>query len=261
MEAISLLDTEEIFLFVGSIFSILFTCSFIYNIYRLFKGTLNFIDIPIISISLCYINNFIFYTYSKYILHDLMKQCYLISIFISLLVILCYLIYEFNRDKIDTFMNVLLLISVTLSINKFLNEAINNEDKVKLTCGFSTFALLCGIATWIYKDIHIKSKNSLFLFTGIALILMSGCYFIFGIYFSEKTFIFPNLFGIIIGIVYVGFNSYYKNLYYTVQENKGNTVIDIDIKNEDEEDERENQSNNNIEENHLKKKRIKNIKH
>ena len=232
MEAITLLDTEESFLFVGSILSILFTISFIYNIYRLFKGTLNFIDFPIISVSLCYLNNFIFYTYSKFILHDLMKYCYLLSTLISLLLIICYLIFEFNRDKIDTFMNILLLLSVTLSVNKFLNEALNNEDNVKLTCGYSTLALLCGIIEWLYKDIRFKGKNSLFLLTGITLILMSGCYFIFGILYNEKAFIFPNLFGILIGLVYIGFNTYFKNKYYTFQENKGNTVIDIDIQNE-----------------------------
>jgi hypothetical protein len=232
MEDISLLDTEETFLFVGSILSILFTTTFIYNIYRLFKGTLNFIDFPIISISLCYLNNFIFYTYSKFILHDLMKYCYLISILISLLLIICYLIYEFSRDKIDTFMNILLLISVTLSVNKFLSEDLNNEDKVKLTCGYSTLALLCGIIEWLYRDARFKGKNSLFLFTGIALILMSGCYFIYGIIYKENAFIFPNIIGILVGFVYIGFNIYFKNKYYTFQENKGNTVIDIDVQNE-----------------------------
>ena len=256
MEALSLLDTEELFLLVGGIFSLIFTCSFIIIFIRLFNGTLNFIDIPIISISLCYLNNFVLYIYSKLILHDFMELCYLISTFVSLSLIICYLIYEFKLDKFDVLLNFFILISITLSIHKLLIEVFNDEDKVKISCCFSTFALFCGIIEWVYKANQIKSKNVLNKFTGITLILMSGCYFLFGIYYSEFSFIFSNIFGIITGFLYLGFNYYLKNKYSNIQENRGNTEVDIENNGNE-----ENEKDDINEQNELKSKRRKRTKH
>ena len=238
------------------IFSLIFTCSFITIFIRLFNGTLNFIDIPIISISLCYLNNFVLYIYSKLILHDFMELCYLISTFVSLSLIICYLIYEFKLDKFDVLLNFFILISITLSLHKLLIEVFNDEDKVKISCCFSTFALFCGIIEWVYKANQIKSKNVLNKFTGIALILMSGCYFIFGIYYSEFSFIFSNIFGIITGFLYLGFNYYLKNKYSNIQENRGNTEVDIENNGNE-----ENEKDDINEQNELKSKRRKRTKH
>ena len=82
MEELFLLDNEEIFLLIGSGFNLLFTCSFATFLYKVLNGSLNYLEIPIISISFCFINNMIWFFYSEYILHDLMKLCFLISLII-----------------------------------------------------------------------------------------------------------------------------------------------------------------------------------
>jgi hypothetical protein len=175
-----------------------------------------------------------------------------------------YLFYELKLDKIDSLMNLLLLIAITLAIHKLLLENLDDEDKVKICCGYSLFSLFCGIIIWIYKNSHIKNKNSLNIITGISLILMSGSHLFYGLYYKENIFIFPNIFGILIGSGYIWFNNYLKNKYSTFQEIKGNnTVIDIENEQGEEKEKNVNDKNNidddkenddNDEEKRLKKK-------
>jgi len=188
MESFSLLDNEEIFLFVGSIFSLLFTSSFLFSFVKVFYGTLNYDEIPIISISFCYINNLIWYFYSDLIFHDLMKLCYLISIFISLSLIIFYLIYEYKQDKFDCSLNFLLIIGITLALHKLLKKVYNDEDKVKISCSYSTLILLFSIIEWLYRGFISRSNKNLNIYTGISLFLTSVCYFIYGIVYKEIWF-------------------------------------------------------------------------
>lgn len=249
MDELRLLDNEEIFLLVGSISSLLFTCSFILTFLKVYQRSLNYIDSPIISISFCYINNLIWYFYSDLIFHDLMKLCYLISIFISLSLIIFYLIYEYKQDKFDCSLNFLLIIGITLALHKLLKKVYNDEDKVKISCSYSTLILLFSIIEWLYRGFMSRSNKNLNIYTGISLFLTSVCYFIYGIVYKEIWFLLPNFFGIIFACSYIiSFKKLSHNKYSTFQQNKGETVIDIEIKDLDDEQEnklKENESKEN----------------
>ena len=234
MEEILLMDPEEVILLIGSIISLLLTFCYIFYFIKFFQKKISFIDIPIISLLFCYLNSYVFYIYSKYILHDSMTFFYCINTIISVFLIIIYLIIEYNKDKFDTILNILILIFVSLSINKLLFKELNDEDKIKICCCYSTFGLFSGLFFSIFKDIHIKSSNMLNFYIDIILIFLSGCYYFYGFYFKEKMFIYPNLLGIIIGIIYIGF-FLCLNSKYAKDFREGDSIIGIDIKNENKE--------------------------
>ena len=259
MEELLLLDNEEIFLLIGSGLNLLFTCSFSSFLYKVINGSLNYYQTPIIAICFCYINNMIWYFYSEYILHDLMKLCYLFSLIISLILISLYLIYEYKQDRFDVILNILLLVGASLAIHKLLTQVLNDEDKIKKVCGYSIFGLLCSILERIYMEMQSRSYNNLSFYVAISLILMSGCHFIYGVLYHENSFIIPNIIGVLVGFTYSILILIINNKYYTFQEIKGETVIDIDIKKEENEEQENNDKQlNENESSHLKKNKKKN---
>ena len=175
MEELSLLDNEELTLFIGSCLSLLFTCSFIYSYIKVFCHKLKFSDIPIIALSFCYFNNLVWYYYSDLIYHDYMKTCYSTSKTISFILIIIYLIYEFKEDKIDTFLNFGIIITVAWAIKKLLVDILNDEDKVKIACSFSQLSLITTIFEWIIRAYKEKNTNILNILCPIPLMSVSIC--------------------------------------------------------------------------------------
>lgn len=240
MEELFLLDNEEIFLLIGSGINLLFTCSLASFFYKVLNGSLNYSDAPIILICFCYINNMVWYFFSEYILHDLMKYCYLISLIISFILISLYLIYEYKKDKFDVILNIFLLIGITLALHKLIMQVLNDEDKVKKSCGYSIFALLCSILGRIYIEIQSKRCSNLSIYVAASLILMTGCHFIYGVVYNEIVFIIPNIIGVLVGITYLVLILLINNKYYSFHEIKETSVIDIDINKEEDEDQEKN---------------------
>jgi hypothetical protein len=237
MDEIFLLDEEEIFLLIGSICTLLFNSSFLFYFIKLFKSQINLIDIPILTIFLSYLNDLVWFTYSKYILHDIMRNVYLISSIISIIFILIYLIYEYKTDKTDSILNILLLISATLALNKFLTEALNDEDTIKLCCCYSIISILFGLLTSIIRAVIIKSNSNLNIYVGIFLVVMCGANLLYGLLYKELILIIINASGIYGGLSYLGF-FYYLKINYTplnFKESGGDSVIDIEVKNDKQE--------------------------
>ena len=234
MSEIFLLDKEEVVLLIGSIFTLSFNSSFIFNFIKLFKSQINLIDIPILAIFLSYLNSVIWFIYSKYILHDIMKNIYLINIIISLTFIILFLICQYKKDKTDTILNILLIISITLSINKFLTKTLNDEDKIKFCCCYSIIALCFGILFNIFRAIRITSNTILNIYNGICLILVCGCHLFYGIFYKEIFFIISNFCGMVFGFGYLGF-FYFLKINYTslpFKELRKDSVIGIEVEND-----------------------------
>ena len=234
MNEIFLMDYEELFFLAGSILSLLLTCCYTSYFIKLLQKRINFIDIPIISLFFCYLNNYVFFAYSKFILHDSMNFFYFISTIISAFLIILYLIIEFNKEKVDSILNILFFIAASLSIDKLLFKELNHEDKIKICCNYSTYGLLFGFMINIYRAIHIKSNNILNLYIGIILIFLCGCYYGYGFYYKEIQFIYPNLIGILFGFFYIALFQCLKSK-YSKDFGGADSVIDIDNKNENEE--------------------------
>ena len=231
MKEIFIMDNEELFFLTGSILSLLLTCCYISYFIKILQKKINFIDIPIISLFFCYLNNYVFYAYSKFILHDSMKFFYFISTIISAFLIILYLIIEFNKEKVDATLNILFFIAASLAIDKLLFKELNHEDKIKICCNYSTYGLLFGLMISIYRAIYIKSNNNLNLYIGIILIFLCGCYYGYGYYYKEMEFIYPNLIGILFGFFYIVFFHCLKSK-YSKNFGRAESVIEIENKNE-----------------------------
>ena len=156
MEEIFFMDKEEVILLTGSVIYLFLTFCYVFYFIKLFQKQTSFTDIPIISLLFCYLNSYVFYIYSKYILHDSMAFFYCITTIISFFLIIIYLIIEYNKNKFDTILNILILIFASLSINKLLFKELNDENKIKICCCYSTFCLLSGLFVTIFRDFILK---------------------------------------------------------------------------------------------------------
>lgn len=233
MEELSLLDNEELTLFIGSCLSLLFTCSFIYSYIKVFCHKLKFSDIPIIALSFCYFNNLVWYYYSDLIYHDYMKTCYSTSKTISFILIIIYLIYEFKEDKIDTFLNFGIIITVAWAIKKLLVDILNDEDKVKIACSFSQLSLITTIFEWIIRAYKEKNTNILNILCPIPLMSVSICWIVFGVIYEELSFLIPNVIGVVLGCIYIGVWFYLRKKYgYIINDKKDDEVNYMNISNE-----------------------------
>ena len=210
MEDLNALDEEEKLLLLGSCLSLVFTCSFIFSYILVFLHKKNYYEIPLSVIVFGYINNLVWYYYSELIYHEYMQNTNNINYIIYLILIMIYLIYEFKDDKNDTILNFFIVITVSWAIKKLLIDIFNDEDKVKYTSVLSTFSLYFVILELIIIAFKEKNKNILNILTPFCLVATSICHVIYGLIYEESAFFIPNIFGIVIGCIYVGVWLYLK---------------------------------------------------
>ena len=210
MEDLNSLDGEEKLLLLGSFLSLVFTCSFIFSYILVFLHKKNYEEIPLLVIVFGYINNLVWYYYSELIYHQYMQNVNNINYIIYLILIMIYLIYEFKDDKIDTILNFFIVITVSWAIKKLLIDIFNDEDKVKYTSVLSTFSIYIVILELIIRAFKEKNKNILNILTPFCLVATSICQVIYGLMYEESAFFIPNIFGIVIGCIYVGVWLYLK---------------------------------------------------
>ena len=210
MEDLNSLDGEEKLLLLGSCLSLVFTFSFIFSYILVFLHKKNYEEIPLTVIVFGYINNLVWYYYSELIYHQYMQNVNNINYIIYLILIMIYLIYEYKDDKIDTILNFFIVITVSWAIKKLLIDIFNDEDKVKYTSVLSTFSLYFVILELIIRAFKEKNKNILNILTPFCLVATSICHVIYGLIYEESAFFIPNIFGIVIGCIYVGVWLYLK---------------------------------------------------
>ena len=213
MEDLNSLDGEEKLLLLGSCLSLVFTFSFIFSYILVFLHKKNYEEIPLTVIVFGYINNLVWYYYSELIYHQYMQNVNNINYIIYLILIMIYLIYEYKDDKIDTILNFFIVITVSWAIKKLLIDIFNDEDKVKYTSVLSTFSLYIVILELIIRAFKEKNKNILNILTPFCLVATSICHVIYGLIYEESAFFIPNIFGIVIGCIYVGVWLYLKRKY------------------------------------------------
>ena len=246
MEGLSLLDDEELMLLLGSFFSLLFTCSFIYYFIKLFSHKMQYSEIPLFLLYFTYMNTLVWHYYSIFILHDYMKTCHQINYIIALIFIIIYILYEFKENKIDSFLNVGIIISVSWAIRKILNDILSDEDKVKISCGFSQLSLISMIFALLIKAYKDKNINILNVFCTFPLISVSVVWIVFGLVYEELAFFIPNILGLIMGCAYLGMWFYLKKKFYGFHEIKY-----VNIKNNNKDDSNSNSNSNSIRNNKI----------
>ena len=166
-----------------------------------------------------------------------MKNVYLTSSIISIIFIIIYLICEYKTDKTDVILNILLLISTTLALNKLLTDILNDEEKIKLCCCYSIISLFFGRLASIIRSIIIKSNSNLNIYVNIFFILMCGANLIYSLFYKELLLVIVNTAGVFFGFIYFRFFYYLKINYTTLnfKESGGDSVIDIKVENDKQE--------------------------
>ena len=235
IEDLTLLDDEEITLLIFSILSLLFTCSFILNYIKVFRHTLHHYQIPTITISFCYLNNLVWYFYSDMRYHDYMKHCYELSLGVNIILVFIFLYFQYKEDKIDSILNFFILLTTSWAIKKLIVDILDDEDKTKITAGFSMFVLLCSLIGWIYSAIKEKNKNILNIYSAICLVFLSVCGIVFGLKYEELSFFISNIIGLLVSCIYI-FAFYflkkkYGNIIQIPFDEKKEDINDMDIKN------------------------------
>ena len=204
MEKLVLLDDEDKILLVDSYLSLLFTLSFTYSYIKVFRKKINYNELPILVIFFGYFNILVWFYFSESIYHYNMNTIYKINFIFSLILIMIYLVYEFSEYKIDTFLNFLIFITASWAIKELMIEILNDVDKMKIPCFFSTISLLIALLKWIIRAYRAKNKNILNIFCALSLICVSICRIIFGLTYSEVSFLVSNIIGLIIAFIYIG---------------------------------------------------------
>ena len=228
MDELSILDEEEIMLLVGSGLSLLYTISFAYSILKVFLNKLKYSQIPLTVLIFSYLNNIIWYYYSDYLYHTFMQLCYQISNYLIWIYFLIYFVYQLREDKIDMLLNFAIIISSNWVVRKLVVDILDDEMKTKICASLSTFCYLISILEWINTAYLEKNINILNIFCGFSLLFMTICWIIFGFVYEHKSFLIPNILGLIIACVYIG-------IYFNLKRKYGDKVI--------EEDNKENNSN------------------
>ena len=253
-DEINLLDEEEFMLLVGSWFSLFFTSSFIYSFIQVFRHKLLYSEIPIISIAFNYINNLVWYYYSDLIYHDYMIISYNYNLIISYVLITLFMLYEFKDDKIDMFLNIGIIITVSWAIKKLLVDILNDDDKTKTIGSFSTIFFLFAIINWLYRAYKEKNFKSLNLYSGLILVGVSISWIVYGYKYEELSFLIPNIIGLVIAVVYIGIWFYLRKYENLELIKKDKDDMELNIKNDDKKEKLPNSNKTNDEEEKILKK-------
>ena len=200
---LSILDEEELIQLASSCFALLFSLSYIFSLIKFFRHKFTYDSFPIISLFFCFLNNLIWAQYSDIIYHESMKLLFQCSSVISCGVIIIYSLFELKSDIIDSILNILILITSAWAVKKLLVDILKEEEKFKTTCCYSIIILYLSCLEWTFRSNSEKNTNILNLISAITLLCFASCWVYLGFKYEDKYFLFPNLFGVVVGIIYI----------------------------------------------------------
>ena len=99
----------------------------IFSFYKIYLGTNDIKDAPILLISKFYVNSLCWYIYGNIINNEHIKICNLLSIILSLTLFLLYIIFVLKISKKDSFLTFLIIALGTFLIYNGLTVKINNN--------------------------------------------------------------------------------------------------------------------------------------
>ena len=222
------------------------------------KGKLNFEDTPIIFVSVCYVNCFIWYIYGDITFSDQIKISNIVATGISFILICIYLIYEIKKYLIDTILNALILISGTWAIYRALTIVLD-DDKIigKILIGTTAIVYISPIQILLRV---IKEKNYILIPVFSAWVYLFACiaWVVYGIFIDDSYVVFPHSAGIILSLIQIIVFLNFKKKYPTIGERDFSSTIGIETTENEESKKEENVNNNFAEEN--QKTKVKPVK-
>lgn len=175
-----------------------------------FSKKSKFDSIPASKIFTNYANSLIWYFYGRLIMSSEIRISNMIGGFISLVLIIIYLIYEFQTYLFDSFLNCTIVIIGTLSSFEWFNHLIFDSIIGGKICLIISFISVLAQLPEIY--ISIKLKNHLLIHINYTIIYFPTCicWIIFSLIINDIYVLFASLFGFIISIIQIIVYIYYK---------------------------------------------------
>ena len=192
------------------------------------KGKLNFEESPVIYVTTCYVNCFIWYIYGDMIFSDQMKLSNMVAAISCFILLVIYLIYEIRKYLIDSILNALILGSGTWAIYRAFTIVIDDDRIVGKILIVTQFIVYFSPAQIIYRV--IKDKNYIMIPIYSAWVYLFACiaWVIYGVLITDIYIIFPFVIGIILCLIQIIIFLNFKRKFPTIGEREFTSTIGIE---------------------------------
>jgi solute carrier family 50 protein (sugar transporter) len=220
------------------------------------RGQITYEQTPSIIIVTAYINCFCWYIYGDMIFSDQIKICNLIGAGSSLILICIYLLYEIKHYTLDAILNALIILTGSVSVYRGFTLVIDDNSIIGKICVVTALIVFLSPLQIIYKVIKDKTYFLIPVYTAIVSLFSTGCWIIYGLSLKDLNIIFPNIIGMILGVVQIVIYYNYKRRYGQFGDRDTNRTIGIETQANDEikRDENKNDEGNN--QNDIKEKQV-----
>ena len=204
------MSAHNIFGWIATAFSsVVFTVP-INKYINLFKGQLNYEDLPIYSLGAAYSNCFLWYLYGKLMFSHQLRVCNIIGCGFSLFFITVYLAYEIKKFIIDTVLNALIIFTGTWTAYRTFTSIVTDRPTVGKICIITTLFVLFSPLNLIYRVISEKNYKLISLPIAIFTIFSGVFWVIYGFLRHNFYIICANLIISLVGVLQIIVSEIYK---------------------------------------------------
>lgn len=221
----------QIFGWVGTVFSIIFTAAPVVPYLKLIKSELTYKEVPGILLISSFINCYLWVIYA---LWENKLQLYVSNITggsLTLIWVIIFIIYSTGRRFLISLGLMLLIMLIILGIGVFFYFVVNYE----ITGIVATVVNILNFAApgeKIFTIIKTGNYELLPIYSTIGAFLSSVCWLIYGLYMFDLNIIVTNLFGVVFAIL--------QAIVYFVYKKKASSKVEGKLK-----EESKNESENN----------------
>ena len=213
---------------------------------NVFKGRISYEDTPAIIITTSYINCFCWYIYGDMISSDQIKICNLIGAISSLILICIYLAFELKKYTIDAILNASIVCSGSFAAYRGFTILVEDDTLIGKVCICTSCIVFMSPIQIIYRVSKEKNYNLIPIYTSWVSIFSTSFWITYGVLTTDIYIIFPNLIGLILGIIQICIYLTYKRKYPGIGEREFTSTIGIETTGfEEDKKEENNQSNTN----------------
>jgi len=227
------MNAQNIFGWSATCLTAGFYISLITPFIKVFKGTLNYDDTPILVILISYVNCITWTIYGEMILSTQIQICNIIGGISTFILSLIYFIYEFRRYILDSIVNILLLIAGTLFCFRFLTRLVKAPEIIGKICSGAKLFVFISPIQLIIRVIREKKFFLIPIFATCVELLSCICWVVYGSLRNDPHVVIPNFIGLIIAVIQACLYIYYKMNYSPLGKSYSLDVVSKPLKRKD----------------------------
>ena len=221
-------DVNEFIAWIACPLTIIYYIPKIAPFINVLQGLIRFEDTPGFFTTMCYIKCFFWYLYGDMLFNDQMKYAYFVATCICLTSMSIYLIYEVRKYFLDTVLNLVILLSASWGVYRYITVVRSDDDQylVKLCAITSFFVQLFHVHT-IYRVIKEKNFNLIKYNYELIHIFAEIIWSAYGFIDKDPIMGVSYGFGVILILIELYLYKRYKNKYPLIKD-KDNLTIGIE---------------------------------